>query len=79
MRRIKLVLEYCGTRYHGWQVQPNALSVQECLERPLTQMTNGPVRLHALAARMLACMRSARWAFRHHLHDAAAGAAARAE
>jgi tRNA pseudouridine38-40 synthase len=47
MRRIKLVLEYCGTRYHGWQVQPNALSVQECLERPLTHMTNGPARLHA--------------------------------
>ncbi len=47
MRRIKLVLEYCGTRYHGWQVQPNALSVQECLERPLTQMTNGSVRVHA--------------------------------
>jgi tRNA pseudouridine38-40 synthase len=47
MRRIKLVLEYCGTRYHGWQVQPNALSVQECIERPLTQMTNSPVRLHA--------------------------------
>jgi tRNA pseudouridine38-40 synthase len=47
MRRIKLVLEYCGTRYHGWQVQPNALSVQECLERPLTHMTNSPVRLHA--------------------------------
>jgi tRNA pseudouridine38-40 synthase len=47
MRRIKLVLEYCGTRYHGWQVQPNALSVQECLEHPLTQMTNGPVRVHA--------------------------------
>ena len=47
MRRIKLVLEYCGTRYHGWQVQPNALSVQECIERPLTQMTNAPVRLHA--------------------------------
>jgi tRNA pseudouridine38-40 synthase len=47
MRRIKLVLEYCGTRYHGWQVQPNALSVQECIERPLTHMTNSPVRLHA--------------------------------
>lgn len=47
MRRLKLVLEYCGTRYHGWQVQPNALSVQECLERALTKITNAPVRLHA--------------------------------
>jgi tRNA pseudouridine38-40 synthase len=47
MRRIKLVLEYCGTRYHGWQVQPTAPSVQDCVERCLTKMTNGPVRLHA--------------------------------
>jgi tRNA pseudouridine38-40 synthase len=47
MRRIKLILEYCGTRYHGWQVQPNALSVQACLESALSKITNGPVRLHA--------------------------------
>jgi tRNA pseudouridine38-40 synthase len=47
MRRIKLVLEYCGTRYHGWQAQSNATSVQACLERCLAQLTAGPVRLHA--------------------------------
>jgi tRNA pseudouridine38-40 synthase len=47
MRRLKLVLAYCGTRYHGWQVQSNVLSVQECLESCLAKLTNGPVRLHA--------------------------------
>lgn len=47
MRRIKLVLEYDGTRYHGWQVQANAVTVQGALESCLSRMTNAPVRVHA--------------------------------
>jgi tRNA pseudouridine38-40 synthase len=47
MRRLKLVLEYCGRRYHGWQIQPNAPSVQACVEHCLAQITNAPVRLYA--------------------------------
>jgi tRNA pseudouridine38-40 synthase len=41
------LLEYSGTRYHGWQVQPQAVSVQGTLEACLARITNGPVRLHA--------------------------------
>lgn len=29
-------MAYKGTRFHGWQVQPNAVSVQECLENALS-------------------------------------------
>jgi tRNA pseudouridine38-40 synthase len=47
MRRIKLVLEYDGTRYHGWQVQPNTMTVQGTLEACLSTVTNAPVRVHA--------------------------------
>jgi len=25
-------IQYCGTNYHGWQYQPNAISVQEIIE-----------------------------------------------
>ena len=33
--RVFIYFSYCGTRYHGWQYQPNALSVQETLEGAL--------------------------------------------
>jgi tRNA pseudouridine38-40 synthase len=34
--RFFIELAYNGTAYHGWQIQPNALSVQECLDKALT-------------------------------------------
>ena len=33
--RYRIDLSYVGTRYHGWQSQPNATSVQETLEDAL--------------------------------------------
>lgn len=38
-QRYFIELAYKGTRFHGWQVQPNAVSVQECLEKALTTIT----------------------------------------
>ena len=35
MQRYFIQLSYDGTSYHGWQVQPNGISVQECLEKAL--------------------------------------------
>jgi tRNA pseudouridine38-40 synthase len=47
MRTIKLLIEYDGTRYHGWQVQPNALTIQEVFEEKISIMTQQRVRLIA--------------------------------
>lgn len=35
MQRYFIYLAYDGTHYHGWQVQPNGISVQECLMKAL--------------------------------------------
>lgn len=49
MPRIKLTLEYDGTAYVGWQVQPNGPSIQEALERALSRLTGEATALFAAA------------------------------
>ena len=34
-QRYFIYLAYDGTNYHGWQIQPNGISVQECLMKAL--------------------------------------------
>jgi tRNA pseudouridine38-40 synthase len=46
-RRLKLVVGYRGTRYHGWQIQPNVLTVQGTLEAALKTIVNETIRIHA--------------------------------
>ena len=43
VQRYFIYLSFDGTAYHGWQVQPNGLSVQECLERALATLLRRPV------------------------------------
>ena len=35
MRNIKLTMMYDGSHYHGWQVQNNAITVQEVFQKAL--------------------------------------------
>jgi tRNA pseudouridine38-40 synthase len=46
MKTIRLTIEYDGTDFAGWQIQPNGRSVQEVLEAALAQILGEPVRLH---------------------------------
>ena len=47
MRSILLTLEYDGSDFAGWQLQPNGRSVQEVVERALAELLGETVRLHA--------------------------------
>jgi tRNA pseudouridine38-40 synthase len=42
-QRYFIELAYDGTKYHGWQVQQNALSVQELLNKALTTLLRQPI------------------------------------
>ncbi len=44
---VKLTLEYDGTRYVGWQIQPNGPSVQAEVERALGTLHKAPRRVVA--------------------------------
>ena len=43
--RYFLQLAYRGTHYHGWQRQPNGLSIQEVLETALTTILREPIAI----------------------------------
>lgn len=38
MKRVLLKISYDGTAYHGWQVQPNGITVQETLQNSLEKL-----------------------------------------
>jgi len=45
MRNIKLLIEYDGTNYLGWQVQPKGPTIQGMLEEKLLRLTGERIRL----------------------------------
>jgi tRNA pseudouridine38-40 synthase len=47
MKTIRLTIEYDGTDFVGWQIQPNGRSVQEVLEQALAEVLGTEVRLHS--------------------------------
>ncbi|MBQ8636803.1 MAG: tRNA pseudouridine(38-40) synthase TruA [Clostridia bacterium] len=46
MRNIKLVIQYDGSRYHGWQRQPNAATIQETVEDAIGAVTGEKILLY---------------------------------
>lgn len=43
VQRYFITFSYDGTNYHGWQVQPNGVTVQQRLEEALTAVLRTPV------------------------------------
>ena len=42
-----LIIAYDGANYSGWQIQPNAKTVQDVLEKALAIYLKGPIKTHA--------------------------------
>jgi len=45
VQRYFIYLSYDGAAYHGWQIQPNGVSVQECLMRALSTLLRREVEV----------------------------------
>lgn len=44
--RLLFTIQYLGTRYGGWQLQANAVTVQGVVEEALAQLFGQPLRVH---------------------------------
>ena len=40
-------LSYDGTNYHGWQNQPDAISIQSCIEKALSILLQNDTPIYA--------------------------------
>ena len=47
MRNIKLLIEYDGKKFNGWQKQPNKLNIQGEIENAIEEITKEKVNLIA--------------------------------
>lgn len=47
MRNIKLIIEYDGKDFNGWQKQPNKLNIQGTIEQAINSITGEEVQLNA--------------------------------
>ena len=45
MRNIKVVIEYDGTDFHGFQIMPDMPTIQAALEAKLSLITKEPIRV----------------------------------
>lgn len=45
MKRIKLTVAYDGTAYHGWQLQPGAVTIESELNRALTELLGEEIQV----------------------------------
>ena len=46
MRNIRLLIEYDGTNYAGWQWQKNAITIQETLSKAIEQAVQEKVTIY---------------------------------
>ncbi len=45
MRNFAMIIQYDGTNYSGWQIQPNSITVQQKIEKALFKIFNQTVKI----------------------------------
>lgn len=45
MKKYRLKIAYDGTKYSGWQIQPNAISIQEEIQNALSTTLRSPIKI----------------------------------
>ena len=45
MKRYKLVVAYDGSKYCGWQIQPNGITIEEVLNQTLSELMQQPIKV----------------------------------
>jgi len=45
VKRIRLIVAYDGTNYCGWQIQPNGITIEEVLNRQLSQLLKEKIQV----------------------------------
>ena len=45
MKNIKITFAYDGTNYHGWQIQPNGITIQSVMENSLEKLFKRKVKV----------------------------------
>lgn len=45
MKRFKLEIAYDGTHYHGWQIQPNGVTVEEVINKHLNELLREDIKV----------------------------------
>jgi len=45
MKYIKLIIEFDGTNYQGWQTQRSGLTIQDCMSRTISGITGESIKL----------------------------------
>ena len=47
MRNIKIIVEYDGKKFNGWQNQPDKINIQGSIEKAIKEITGETVKLYA--------------------------------
>lgn len=45
MRRVCIIVAYDGTNYHGWQAQPNAVTIEQILNEKLSELLHEDITI----------------------------------